>query len=63
MLPIYLRVGALEPKDFGQVISTGALQCMLKHLHLLQQRQAVIVGRHLQVGGGGEGRGREGGGV
>ena len=59
MLPIYLGVGALEPKDFGQVISTGALQCVLKHLHLLQQRQAVVVGRHLQVGGrGGEGRGR-----
>ena len=24
---IYLRVGTLEPKDFGQVISTSALQC------------------------------------
>ena len=61
MVPTHLGGGALEPEDLGEVVSTGAIDGLLKHLYLLHQHQVIVVGGGLGgEGRGGEGRGGEG---
>ena len=60
----HLGGGALEPEDLGEVVTTGAVDGLFKHLHLLHQHQVVVVRGRLggegREGRGGEGRGGEG---
>mmetsp|Transcript_30070 Transcript_30070/g.97887 ORF Transcript_30070/g.97887 Transcript_30070/m.97887 type:complete len:305 (+) Transcript_30070:3296-4210(+) len=39
---------ALEPQHFGEVVASRVLQRVLEHFHLVQQREHVVVGCHLQ---------------
>lgn len=43
----YLRAGALQPQQLGQVVSSRVVDGVLKHLHLLHQGQVIIVWSHL----------------
>lgn len=42
-----LRARALEPQELGQVVSCRVVDGVLEHLHLLHQRQVVVVWSHL----------------
>ena len=42
-----LRTGTLVPEDLCEVVTFGVLKRMLEHLHLLHQRQVIILRRHL----------------
>ena len=48
----HLRTGALEPENFGQIVSAGAVDGLFKHLYLLHQSQVVVVWWHLGIGEG-----------
>lgn len=43
-----LGAGALQPEQFGQVVSGRVVDRVLEHLHLLHQRQVVVVRGHLE---------------
>ena len=43
----HLRTRTLEPEDLREVVSVRVLERVFKHLHLLDQRQVVVVRRHL----------------
>lgn len=44
----YLGAGALQPQQLGQVIPGGVIDGVLEHLHLLHQRQVIVVRSHLR---------------
>lgn len=47
----YLRAGALEPQEFGEVVTGRVVDGVLEHLHLLHQGQVVVVWGHLKQQG------------
>mmetsp|Transcript_13522 Transcript_13522/g.28909 ORF Transcript_13522/g.28909 Transcript_13522/m.28909 type:complete len:454 (-) Transcript_13522:2570-3931(-) len=44
----HLTVAALEPQHLVQVLPARGLECVLKHLHLLDDCEVVVVGGHAQ---------------
>jgi len=46
---MYLGTGTLVPENLGQVVASGCLKRILKHLHFLHEHQMIVVGRHLSA--------------
>lgn len=44
----YLGAGALQPQQLGQVVAGRVIDGVLEHLHLLHQRQVIVVRCHLR---------------